>query len=307
MLSRGEKTFGEDRAVVGELVAAGLRELLKKIGHGQLLLLLARNVEDDVAVVQHDEAVAVLNGIAHVVRDHQRGELALAHDAVGELHDLGGGLRVECRGVLIEQQQLGALERCHQQRERLALAAGERRDLRGQAGLKAEAETAEQLAVLLLFLLRHAPGKTAALAAAGGEGEVLFDPHRGGGAHHRVLEHAADECRALVLGQVRDVGAVDDDLAGVDKERAGGGVEHRGLARAVAADDGDEVAVVQRQTQAVQRGLGVDGAGVEGLIKFLEFKHGHCLRSLRSGAAPCGGTSCSSSRGWRGRPPRSAP
>ena len=146
-----------------------------------------------------------------------------------------------------------------------------------------------------------------ALAAAGGEGEVLFDPHRGGGAHHRVLEHAADECRALVLGQVRDVGAVDDDLAGVDKERAGGGVEHRGLARAVAADDGDEVAVVQRQTQAVQRGFGVDGAGVKGLIKFLEFKHGHCLRSLRSGAAPCGGTSCSSSRGWRGRPPRSAP
>ena len=145
------------------------------------------------------------------------------------------------------------------------------------------------------------------MAAAGGEGEVLFDPHRGGGAHHRVLEHAADECRALVLGQVRDVGAVDDDLAGVDKERAGGGVEHRGLARAVAADDGDEVAVVQRQTQAVQRGLGVDGAGVKGLIKFLEFKHGRCLRSLRSGAAPCGGTSCSSSRGWRERPPRSAP
>jgi len=260
-----------------------------------------------VAVVQHDEAVAVLNGIAHVVRDHQRGELALAHDAVSELHDLGSGLRVEGCGVLIEQQQLGALERCHQQRERLALAAGERRDLRGQAGLKAEAETAEQLTVLLLFFFRHAPGKTAALAAAGGEGEVLFDPHRGGGAHHRVLEHAADECRALVLGQVRDVGAVDDDLAGVDKERAGGGVEHRGLARAVAADDGDEVAVVQRQTQAVQRGLGVDGARVEGLIKFLEFKHGRCLRSLRSGAAPCGGTSCSSSRGWRGRPPRSAP
>ena len=173
MLYRGEKTLGEDRAVVGELVAAGLRELLKKIGHGQLLLLLARNVEDDVAVVQHDEAVAVLNGIAHVVRDHQRGELALAHDAVGELHDLGGGLRVECRGVLIEQQQLGALERCHQQRERLALAAGERRDLRGQAGLKAEAETAEQLAVLLLFLLRHAPGKTAALAAAGIESFIL--------------------------------------------------------------------------------------------------------------------------------------
>ena len=125
------------------------------------------------AVVQHDEAVAVLNGIAHVVRDHQRGELALAHDAVSELHDLGSGLRVEGCGVLIEQQQLGALERCHQQRERLALAAGERRDLGGQAGLKAEAETAEQLTVLLLFFFRHAPGKTAALAAAGIESFTL--------------------------------------------------------------------------------------------------------------------------------------
>ena len=140
-----------------------------------------------------------------------------------------------------------------------------------------------------------------------GQRHILFNVHGRGRAGHRVLEHAADECRALVLGQVRDVSAVDDDLAGVDKERAGGGVEHRGLARAVAADDGDEVAVVQRQTQAVQRGFGVDGAGVKGLIKFLEFKHGRCLRSLRSGAAPCGGTSCSSSRGWRGRPPRSAP
>ena len=44
-----------------------------------------------------------------------------------------------------------------------------------EAAEVAEAETAEQLAVLLLFLLRHAPGKTAALAAAGGEmADMLF-------------------------------------------------------------------------------------------------------------------------------------
>ena len=103
MFCKGERS-GEDRAVVGEFVAACLGELLKKVGHGEVLLFLTRDIEDDAALVQHDEAVAVLDGVAHVVRDHQRGELTLAHDAVGQLHDLGGGLRIERGGVLVEQQ-----------------------------------------------------------------------------------------------------------------------------------------------------------------------------------------------------------
>ena len=136
-----------------------------------------------------------------------------------------------------------------------------------------------------------------------GEGKVLFNLHRGGRAHHGVLKDAADEGGALVLRKVRHVRTVDDDLAGVDEERAGGGVEHRRLARAVAADDGDEIAVVERDAQAAEGGLCVDRAGIKGLVEILEFKHSGCPLSACS--APCGGTFCSSSREWRGRRPRS--
>ena len=232
------------------------------------------------------------------------------HDAVGELHEpwrRSSGRAPRC--ARRAAAAWGCLQRCHQQRERLALAAGEQSRPWWSGGTQGRGRGPPSSSRYCSFSSFVTPQrKTAALAAAGGEGEVLFDPHRVGavpiiGSWNTRPMNAARLCS----GRLVTFGAVDDDLAGVDKERAGGGVEHRGLARAVAADDGDEVAVVQRQTQAVQRGLGVDGAGVEGLIKFLEFKHGRCLRSLRSGAAPCGGTSCSSSRGWRGRPPRSAP
>ena len=46
---------------------------------------------------------------------------------------------------------------------------------------------------------------------------------------------------------------VEHDRAGVDEERAGHGVEQRGLARAVRADHDDEGALVERQVHALER------------------------------------------------------
>ena len=56
------------------------------------------------AVRHHDEAVAQADGVGHVVRDHEGGELAL-ETISGELEHLGRGLGVEGRRVLVEEQQ----------------------------------------------------------------------------------------------------------------------------------------------------------------------------------------------------------
>ena len=242
------------------------------------------------------------DGVFHVVGDHERGQPVLLHDAVGQVEDLGRRARVEGRGMLVEQQQLWLLQGRHQKRQRLPLAAGEQADLRGHPVLETKIQRMQPLLVFGAFSLGDAPAEAAVLPAAGGKGQVLLDLHGGRGAHHRVLEHTAEEGRALMLRQAGDVGAVDDDLTAVDLEGARDGVQHGRLARAVAADDGDEIAVVESQVQIVQRGLCVDGAGVKGLAHIDEFKHGVFPPFL-----PCRGTSCPSSTGWPGTARRSAP
>ena len=242
------------------------------------------------------------NGVFHVMRDHQRGQPVLLHDAVRQVKHLGGRARVERGGVLVEKQQLRLLQRRHQERQRLPLAAGEQTDLRGHALLKAEIERMETFLVLGALRLCDAPFQAPVLPAAGGEGEVFFDLHGGRGAHHGILKHAAEKRGTLMLRQAGDVRAVNDDLAAVDLERARNGVQHSRLPCPVAADDSDEIAVVQGQIQVIQRRFGVDRTGVEGFADIDKLKHG---------AIPpfwlFHGTFFPSNTEWRGRARRSAP
>ena len=46
----------------------------------QILLFLTGHVIDDVALVHHDEAVAILDGILHVMGDHHGGQVVFLHD-----------------------------------------------------------------------------------------------------------------------------------------------------------------------------------------------------------------------------------
>lgn len=56
---------------VGLLLDAGLfGEALKEVGLGKAAFFLAGDVEDDAASVHHDKAVAVADGVCHVVRYH---------------------------------------------------------------------------------------------------------------------------------------------------------------------------------------------------------------------------------------------
>ena len=248
-------------------------ELFEQIAHGEVLFLLAPDVDDDAARIHHDQTVAVLDGVLHVVRDHHGGEVVARNDLLGDLKHLVCGLRVERRSVFVEQQQIRLAQRRHQQRQRLTLTAGEQADLARHAVLQTQTERRELLTVELALLVRDAGMQTAPLTAAVREREVLLDAHGRGRTHHRVLEHTAEIFRALVLGQMRQVEAVKVDRAGIHRENARDQVERGGLAGAVAADDRDKIAVFQRQIEVVNRTLLIDRSGVERLVNTLEFEH----------------------------------
>ena len=76
-----------------------------------------------------------------------------------------------------------------------------------------------------------------------------------------------------MLRPARDVLAVDADRAAIDEEGAGDGVHERRFSRAVAADDGDEIAGREMERQIVKRGLFRDRSGIEGLGDVLNVEH----------------------------------
>ena len=102
-----------------------------------------------------------------------------------------------------------------------------------------------------MLFLRDAGFQCAGQAPAGRQSQVFIDLHGSGSAHHRVLEHAANVLGTLVLRQAGHILPVNDDLAHIHRPDTGHGIQHRGLARAVAADDSDKVAVLQRQVEAL--------------------------------------------------------
>ena len=192
--------------------------------------------------------------------------------------------------MLVQQQQLGPLQGGHQQRQRLALAAGEEPHLAGQTVLQTQPQVPQQLPVVRPLRLGDAPAQAAGLAPAGRQRQIFLDLHGGSGAHHRVLKHPTDEFGPLVLRQAGHVHPVDDDSAAVHRKGAGHRIEHGGLAGAIAADDRAEVTVLQRQADAPEGLLFIDRPGVERLPDLLDLKHPDpllfLLRHWRSRRAP---------------------
>ena len=119
----------------------------------------------------------------------------------------------------------------------------------------------------------HGEGRGAGGSAHIGKGEIFFDGHVGGGTFQRVLKHPSDELAALIVRQAGDVLTVQTNVAAVYRERTGNGVEQGGFARAVGAENGDEIAFFQVQTQVCQCLFLVDGAGVEGFGNVGNFQH----------------------------------
>ena len=142
--------------------------------------------------------------------------------------------------------------------------------------------------------------RTAALAAAGGEGEVLFDLHGGSSAGHGVLKHAADVSGTLMLAQAGDIHTVNDDLALIHRPHTGNSIEHRRFARTIAADHSDKIALIQLQVQAVQGSFLVDRASVKGLGNVLDLKH---FLHPPLPSSPASRSTCPSSTARQGKQP----
>ena len=47
---------------------------MQEVFDGQPLLFLALDIEDDIALVHHDQAVPVMDSVPHIMRNHQRGQ-----------------------------------------------------------------------------------------------------------------------------------------------------------------------------------------------------------------------------------------
>ena len=274
-----------------------LGKALQQAVHGHVGAFLVGHVQHNAAVVHHQCAVAQSQRVVHVVGDHQAGDVVFGNNFFGQFQHLFSGAGVQRGGVLIQQQQLGRDQRRHQQGQRLALAARKQADRLFHTVLKAKTQGGKLLGKDFTVLFGDAGERRCVPRRAQvRQREVFLDRHMGRGAAQRVLEHAADVLGAAVVRHKGDVLPVQRNGAGVGDELARNGVEHRGFARAVGADDRSKVAILQVKVDLLQGQLFVDGAGVKGLADIFQFKHGGHLLSQRGsdgGGTPRG-------TGWRG-------
>jgi hypothetical protein len=97
----------------------------------------------------------------------------------------------------------------HEQRQRLALAAGKAANRIVQAVFQSHVERADAVAQLATQFAVQRPAQSARLAAPRRQRQVLGDGHVRRGAAEGILKNAANEFGAPVLGPARDVASRD--------------------------------------------------------------------------------------------------
>jgi len=183
----------------------------------------------------------------------QNGDAQLLIDVNEVLHHLLGGHGVEGGARLVRQNDAGVLGQRPRQRHALLLTAGELVGAHIRLVQNAHLVQRFQCLELVLFAERaqqHTP--EGHIRHAGGE--HILD-HGGAGDQIERLEHHADapaELPQAFAGQGAHVRAVHRQRAGGDPVHAVHRPQQRGLARAGAADDGDELAVPNGQVHIVQ-------------------------------------------------------
>src|SRR5690606_10655265 len=187
------------------------------------------------------------------------------HQRLRHIRDQLCAVRVECSGMLVQQQDLRLRESRHKQTERLPFPAGQLTDLGAQTILQADAELRELLPEEHPLAGVDAEAKAATVAASISDGEVLFDRHTRCRAGHRVLEDAADPTAPYMFGQMLNFRTVDRDSTCLRLQSAGDDVHQRRLTGSVTADDRHEISRRQLQVYIQERDLLIDGTGEEQL------------------------------------------
>ncbi len=232
---------------------------------------------------EHDP-VGDLAGKADLVR-HQHHGHAVARHLLQHLQHFADQLGIERRGDLVEQHDLRLHGERAGDRHPLLLAARELVgigvDLLGKSHL-----AQHRFGELARFGGRHV------LHHLGRQGDVLLDAEMG--EEVETLEHDADMLAQLAQVGARIVhhGAVERHRAALDRLQAVHAAQHGALARAGAADDGDDLALLDFQRHAVQHR--VLPVALDDVCKFNE-RHG---ASARAAGTPASAGSRARSR-WR--------
>src|SRR5882672_5411638 len=208
--------------------------------------LLAGAAHDDAPVLQHIGAARDLEREGDVLLDQEDGEAALVQDADGMQYLLHDQRREAERG-LVEHDQLGVAHQAAADGEHLLLAAGERA---GElvAALAEAREHGEDV-------LEGAHGPVASAWKERSHLEVL--EHAQAGEDLPALRDLADaEVADRMRFQALDGIVLEENASAAGRLDAGDGANERGLAGAVRADDGDDLALRYLERD-VGEGLGI--------------------------------------------------
>src|SRR5260221_5577829 len=227
---------------------------LVDIGVAGIVDLALGTVPDDLAAIDHGDAVGDLARRGHVVGDRHRGGAELLDAFDDQLVDDIGHDRVEPGGRLVEKDDLGLGGDGAGEGDALLHAARQlgRHEL---ADIGAEPDPGE---LLQRHLLRRCA--TGAATHDQAEGDVLPDRQRveEGAALEQHAEFA-HQLLALAGREVGDLLAVDRDRAGIGLDEAEDAFQHHRLAGAGAADDDDALAHADVEIDAVEYPLRPEG------------------------------------------------
>ena len=182
---------------------------------------------DDAAALDDHQAVARIKDEAQDLLGDDDGELAQLADLAEHLGDVLDDGRLDAFGRLIEDENLRLRQQSAGDGELLLLAAGE---VAALAMAHVEQDGKERVDFVPVGFLQ--------LAFHGGkhvlhDGEVRED--------HPALRHEGESTGDALMGfELRDVLAADVDGSALERKNSHERLEQRGLAHAVASDDGED-------------------------------------------------------------------
>ena len=200
------------------------------------------------------DAIGDLEHVGHVVADQDHRQAAVA-EVPDQLQDLAGLPDAESRRRLVEDDDLAAERRGPGDGDGLALAAGQRldrlRDLLERPDPQLLEMTSRLGAHLAVVEHPEEPAEGARPADLAAQEHVAGDVERRDDGQRLV--DGLDPGRACVLRPAEDDrSTLDQDLAGVRDHRARQALDQRRLARAVVADDREDLARIEIEVRPVQ-------------------------------------------------------
>ena len=200
--------------------------------------------------MEHGHALTEAAGLAEEVRAEQNGAAVLGREGGQEVEDVAGRLWVEARRGLVEEKDVGLVQEGAGQGDALALTG--REPLDAVVGAVGDAEALEQVAGLCRCLLRGEAAHTSDEDDVLEGGEALVEAGLLG-------HHARAPTDVVAVGD--RVEAEDAGAAAVGRQQAVEEANGRRLARPVGTEEGDDLAGVDVEGQAVEGLLGAEGDG----------------------------------------------